>query len=170
MDRIQMWFTAPSTNLKQHLWLLHKNTSAVFCKTNWLEKVSNFLYSIHFWQRHISTSSVLLLMPSVRSYSPQRVLPSYDPALASVCEPQTTNWADRIWQRQKRIYWECVYVRVCGRVMIVKPDCTFRFRCCSHWIVWLMKNMIIFEIHLLLLNMNLKQSKQMSSLFVGCAC
>ena len=46
--------------------------------------------------------SVLSLIPSVPSSLPQGVFPSYDPALASVYEPQTTNWVDRIWHRQKR--------------------------------------------------------------------
>lgn len=45
---------------------------------------------------------VFLLIPAVPSSLPQRVFSSYDSALASVFQPQTTNWVDRIWQRQKR--------------------------------------------------------------------
>lgn len=61
---------------------------------------NSFLF-LCVWQ----SCSLLLLSPDVPLSLPQRVLSSYDPALASVHEPQTTNWVDRIWQRHKGNHW-----------------------------------------------------------------
>lgn len=94
-----------------HSWrflCLQLHISCFPSKTCWLENVFNILYSICLWQAFF----MLSLIPPVPSSLPQRVLSSYDSALASVFEPQTTNWVDGVWQRQKRNHWVCIHESV----------------------------------------------------------